>query len=78
MLKVLKSNHDEYIVLKDNKAHAGNLIKTVTVLDHYNVAIGEIEMGLTELEKHNHNCAEYGIGLGDGRPKFLFTKSVVS
>lgn len=72
MIKVLKTNNDEYIVESRNKVlYSSTLKRLILILSSLDVSFEEIEGGLSELIINDHNHLEYGINR-----RWIFTKKV--
>lgn len=69
MLKVLKVNDSEFIVIRNGRAHYGDLQRTMLTLHLMGIELEEIQHGLKALYAHGDTVAEYGIN-----GTFIFSK----
>jgi hypothetical protein len=72
MFNVLKTKDDEYILkTKQNAVFCSTQGKLIKVMFELGVNSDEIEYGLSELIRNDHNVANYGIN-----KTFIFSKNV--
>lgn len=77
MIKVIKINDKYQVKYGSALIDTTTLKNTIAALRTYNVEYNEIEYGLIELNKKGNGIAEYGVGLSDGHPKFIFAMSIM-
>lgn len=79
MLRIIKTGNEDFVLMAKNEPiYISSIVKLILVMKQFRVSIDEVEHGLIELLRNDHNVAEYGIGLHDGCPKFIFSKKVAA
>lgn len=83
MLKLIRESQDVFVVVSDRPGMSGRgtFRQAVVRLLKLQVPMDEVRTAVEELDRDRgtspvHNVAEFGIGLRDGRPKFIFTEYV--
>lgn len=83
MLKLIREDDRTFVVLTDipGMSGKGTFEQAVRRLVKLRVPMDDIHLAVEELDRDRepgprHNLVEFGVGLGDGRPKFIFTQYV--
>jgi hypothetical protein len=70
MFKLIRLNPDSFVIIGERYQFAGTLNATIRYMASIDVEWGEIELAMTELERLNHDVADFVI-----LKRFTFTKA---